>query len=124
MLGRATFAMVVSSTCITVASMMQIVMSGRFRLGSESCGSSAMSVRRHGPGGVRMRAATGSERTQSHAEERGATGVDTHMRAHPCAKLRKIARRGKRDPDRNALDDLYPVACRVLGGKQRKLRAR
>ena len=60
MLGSATLAMVVSSTCITVASMMQTVMSGRFDAGSVRAAASAMaSSAGAAPAGCGMRGSPG-----------------------------------------------------------------
>src|SRR6188508_804068 len=129
MFGSATFAIVVSITCISVASMIDTTSSVR-RAGSGvvfcssieglllAGASSACSVARGDRGVTRARAPQASEHRVLGA------GVDAHLCAHAGAQGRTLARVLEREPHRDALHDLHPVAGGILRRQQRELGAR
>src|SRR5579862_2379313 len=119
MCGSATFAMVVSSACRIDASITETVTSPRWA----GAGSLAPSVaelltllggrRAHGLAGI-----------AASAEAEEATlilRIDRHRHAQPGAQRRRLL--VELESDRQSLNDLHPVAGRILGGQDRELRS-
>src|SRR3954454_17548969 len=127
MLGSATLAMVVSSTCMMVASMIDtVIMPACFTVLAGDAGPVAMTdsllvLNVAGGGGVDTR--PGECRADRGGQAARVTGIDFDIGAE--ARAERHVGRGllDRQTDGHALDHLDPVAGSVLGGEQREFRA-
>src|SRR5262245_28195052 len=114
MCGNATLTIVVSTTCMTVASMTATVIMPRFS------GAAALAVTLVAVALMEALAVLGKSRVvrqqRAHPLRRGllVARVDVDDRAHAGAQRRIVAARFDGDTHGNALRDLDPVAGRVL----------
>src|SRR5579864_511522 len=104
--------MVVSSACMITARMMHAVIAGRFRARGTAEAWSATFDSRAEPFRHEARQPTGM------------SGRDAELHAHADTQRRLAGDVVDADAERNALDDLDPVAAAVLRRQQREARSR
>src|SRR5579871_2001529 len=110
MLGSATLAMVVSSTCIKVPSITAMVIIA-------VCGSPAAGLEKSIMDSV---AGRGALVRAGIAAQRAVMGVDVHLGAHAGTQVRSAVDVVEGDTQRDALHHFDPVAGCVLRGQHRE----
>ena len=127
MLGSATLAIVVSSTCMIVASMIETVISPLFATAGAAPAAVVALIARVSYSvaatAVPPRPTADSAAVSEVRQAADVAGVDLDRGAHAGAQRRHVLAGIELDADRHALHDLDPVAGGVLRRQQRELRA-